>query len=104
MAAPMAGAWELKTAALIPAFPPRPPPPSAPLAPAPPGRRGRLLGPSVPRGPRRPVARPPATDHHVAVLLFAQAGHAAGHLLEALAVGGADLGQEVDVAAQAQAL
>src|SRR5699024_1649626 len=43
--------------------------------------------------------RAPALDHHVAVLLFGHAGHAAGHLLEALAVGGADLGHEVDVPA-----
>jgi hypothetical protein len=42
----------------------------------------------------------PAGHHHVAVFLFAHAGHAAGHLLEAPAVGGADLGQEVDVAAE----
>src|SRR6478735_5473176 len=47
--------------------------------------------------------RAAALDHHVAVFLFGHAGHAAGHLLEALAVGGADLGQEVDVAAQRDA-
>src|SRR5688572_30321327 len=40
-----------------------------------------------------------AADHHLAVLLLAHAGHAGGHLLEALAVGGADLGEKVDVAA-----
>jgi hypothetical protein len=47
--------------------------------------------------------RAAAGDHHGAVFLFGHAGHAAGHLLEALAVGGADLGQEVDVAAGAHA-
>ena len=31
------------------------------------------------------------------------AGHAAGHLLEALAVGRADLGEEIDVAAELDA-
>src|SRR3954465_2859634 len=35
-------------------------------------------------------------DHHVAVLFPGHAGHAAGHLLKALAVGGADLREEVD--------
>jgi hypothetical protein len=34
---------------------------------------------------------------------FGHAGHGARHLLEALAIGGADLGQEVDVAAGAHA-
>src|SRR5664279_905139 len=41
-----------------------------------------------------------ARDHHLAVFVFAHAGHAAGHLLKALAVGRADLGEEVDVAAE----
>jgi hypothetical protein len=50
-----------------------------------------------------PGGGPAAADHHVAVGLFAHAGHGARHLLEALAVGGADLGQEVDVAAQRDA-
>src|SRR5690606_23126933 len=45
----------------------------------------------------------PARDHHLPVLLLAHAGHAAGHLLEAPAVGGADLGEEVDVAAELDA-
>ena len=54
-----------------------------------------------PSSPSAPVAvgRAAAPDHHVAVFLFGHAGHAAGHLLEAPAVGGADLGQEIDVAA-----
>src|SRR6218665_1648116 len=101
MAAPMAGTWELKTAALIRALAGRAPAGCAGGAGG--GRGLRTVG-LVFRGPERAVAGAPAADHHVAVLLFAQAGHAAGHLLEALAVGGADLGQEVDVAAQAQAL
>src|SRR6185312_10758910 len=48
--------------------------------------------------------RAAAADHHVAVLLLRHAGHAAGHLLEALAVGRTDLGEEVDVATKADAL
>jgi hypothetical protein len=47
--------------------------------------------------------RTAAGYHHVAILLLAHAGHAAGHLLEAPAVGGADLGQEIDVAAETYA-
>jgi hypothetical protein len=47
--------------------------------------------------------RAAAAHHHGAVLFFGHAGHGAGHLLEALAVGGADLGQEVDIAAGAHA-
>src|SRR5256885_4970343 len=47
--------------------------------------------------------RTASAHHHVAVFLFGHAGHGAGHLLEALAVRGADLGQEVDVAARAHA-
>src|SRR4051812_49346050 len=47
-----------------------------------------------------PAGGAAAADHHVAVGLFAHPRHGAGHLLEALAVGGANLGQEVDVAAQ----
>src|SRR3954453_4436834 len=42
-------------------------------------------------------------DHHVAVLFLGHAGHAAGHLLEALSVGGADLREKVDVAAELDA-
>jgi len=42
-------------------------------------------------------------DHHVAILFLAHAGHAPRHLLETLAVGGTDLGQEVDVAAKLDA-
>ena len=52
---------------------------------------------------RLPSVPAAAGDHHVAVFLFGHAGHAAGHLLEALAVGGADLGQEIDVAAERDA-
>src|SRR5690606_41627003 len=61
------------------------------------------------RRPPRPTLFPyttlfrSAVDHHVAVGFLGHAGHAAGHLLEALAVGGADLGEEVDVAAQRDA-
>jgi hypothetical protein len=44
-----------------------------------------------------------AGHHHGAVFVLGHAGHGARHLLEALAVGGADLGQEVDVAAGAHA-
>src|SRR5664279_1123954 len=47
--------------------------------------------------------RTSAPDHHGAVLVLGHAGHAAGHLLEALAVGGADLGEEVDIAAEGDA-
>ena len=43
----------------------------------------------------------PAGDHHVTVLLLAHAGHAAGHLLKTQAVGGAEFGQEVNIAAGA---
>src|SRR5574343_1469857 len=42
-------------------------------------------------------------QHHGHVFLLAHAGHGRGHVLEALAVGRADLGQEVDVAAQRDA-
>jgi hypothetical protein len=47
--------------------------------------------------------RAAAVDHHVAVLGLGHARHAARHLLEAQPVGGADLGEEVDVAAEADA-
>ena len=40
-------------------------------------------------------------EHHLAVLLLGHAGHAAGHLLKTQAVGRAQFGQEVDVAAGA---
>src|SRR5690348_7627261 len=46
------------------------------------------------------VDLPAALDHHVAVFLLGHAGHRSGHLLKALAVGRADLGKEVDVAAE----
>jgi hypothetical protein len=47
--------------------------------------------------------RTPAAEHHLAVGLFAHAGHAAGHLLEGPAVGRTDLSQKIDVAAQRDA-
>src|SRR5271157_4213484 len=42
--------------------------------------------------------RPAAAHHHGAIFLLGHPGHAAGHLLEALSVGRADFGEEVDVA------
>src|SRR5688500_1694595 len=45
------------------------------------------------------VHRPAALHLHVAVFLLAHARHAGGDLLEGLAVRGAQLGKEVDVAA-----
>jgi hypothetical protein len=46
------------------------------------------------------VGRAPAADHHGAIFVFAHAGHAAGHLLEAQPMGRPQLGQEIDVAAE----
>ena len=43
--------------------------------------------------------RPAAGQHHRGVGFLRHAGHAGGHVLKALAVGGADLGQKVNVAA-----
>src|SRR3954463_14626906 len=62
------------------------------------GRRWQITGPS-PLLSDAAVAFDGAApaDHHVAVLFLGHAGHAAGHLLEALSVGGADLREEVDV-------
>jgi hypothetical protein len=44
-----------------------------------------------------------ALDHHPAIFLFRHAGHAARHLLKAFAVGGTNLGEEIDVAAERDA-
>src|ERR1700680_1910725 len=41
-----------------------------------------------------------AVQHHRRVLLLAHSGHQRGRILEALAVGGEDLSEEVDVAAE----
>src|SRR5437588_11311696 len=44
--------------------------------------------------------RAPAREHHVGVLFLARSGHHRGELLERAAVGGAELGREIDVAAE----
>src|SRR5690606_41268509 len=48
------------------------------------------------------IARRRATagDHHVAIGLLAHAGHLRGEVLEGESVGRADLGEEVDIAAE----
>ena len=48
--------------------------------------------------------RAAAGEHHFGILFLAEAGHQRGRVLEALAVRGEDLGQEVDVAAELQHL
>src|SRR5690349_20285785 len=63
----------------------------------------RALGVAVLADPAISLDRPTALDHHVAVFLLSHARHGARHLLEALAVGRADLGQEIDVAAELDA-
>src|SRR5215212_7289942 len=67
-------------------------------------RRWQRYGPSL-LLPNVAVAldRAAAANHHVAVLLLSHPGHAAGHLLEALAISRADLREEVDVAAKCDA-
>ena len=60
---------------------------------------GRWASPSSPIL-RLPSMLAAALDHHGAIVLLAHAGHRAGHLLKALAVGRADLRQEIDVAAE----
>src|SRR6185312_11709368 len=44
--------------------------------------------------------RPPAVQHHLRILLLGEPGHGRGHELKGLPVGGEQLGQVVDVAAQ----
>src|SRR5258707_4337030 len=46
--------------------------------------------------------RTASAHHHVAVFLFGHAGHGAGHLLEALAVRGADLGRSEEHTSELQ--
>ena len=50
------------------------------------------------------VNRAAPSNHHVAIFDFGHAGHGAGHLLETLAVCGAEFRQEVDVAAKGNGL
>src|SRR6266516_4895079 len=44
--------------------------------------------------------RAPAAEHHLGVVLLRRSGHHRGQLLERTAVGGAELGGEIDVAAE----
>ena len=71
---------------------------AAPLARRREERRGRVLAGA------RAVAfhRAAAAEHHVGVVLLGGAGHDRRQMLERVAVGGAELGGEIDVAAEFQ--
>src|SRR5579862_7449485 len=52
----------------------------------------------------RPIAlnRTAAAEHHLGVIVLGVAGHHRGEMLERMAVGGAELGGEIDIAAELQ--
>ena len=61
---------------------------------------GRLGACPLPDLLRLPSTERPPREHHVRVVLLGRAGHHGGEMLERMAVGRAELGGEVDVAAE----